>query len=137
MKKGDFIFVYGTLRRGERADLGKKASNFGVVPVGLDEINGRMYHMGAFPAVKAESGEFDSSKPVVTGEVFLVTDTSIMAVLDAYEGYPNLYTRLKTSTRGGRLVWVYVFPHPTTEDQLIIGGDWCRNRSLPNNQRMI
>lgn len=137
MKKGDCIFVYGTLRHGERAELAKKASNFGIVYIGLDVINGKMYHIGAYPGVKTEAGEFDPSKPTVTGEVFLATDTSIMAVLDAYEGYPHLFTRLKTTTRGGRVVWVYVYPHPTTEEQLIDGGDWCRSRQLPNKQRMI
>lgn len=137
MKKGDLIFVYGTLRHGERADLSRKASQFGVVYIGIDEINGKMYHMGAFPGVKASAGEFNSDNPTVFGEVFLATDTSIMAVLDAYEGYPNLFNRLQTMTRGGRLVWVYVYPHPTNDEQLIAGGDWCRNRQLNVNQRMM
>lgn len=30
MKKGDFLFVYGTLRKGERADLSKQERDFGV-----------------------------------------------------------------------------------------------------------
>lgn len=135
MKKGDLIFVYGTLRKGERADLSKKQSNFGVLYIGDDEINGMMYHFGAYPGVVAAPGEFDPRKPIVHGEVFLARDASIIALLDAYEGYPSFFDRCQIGTRSGRTVWVYTYPHPVTKEQHIQGGDWVRNRQLQVNQR--
>lgn len=129
MKKGDLIFVYGTLRKGERADLNKQASQFGVTYIGEDCINGKLYHLGAYPGVKTEAGVFCPDKPLVYGEVFRARDTSITAMLDAYEGYPYLYDRLQTETDKGRTVWVYVYNHPVTSDQQIESGDWVRNPS--------
>lgn len=141
MKKGDMIFVYGTLRSGERADLAKSSHQFDVARVGNDVINGKLYHLGAYPGVMTpaypEPVVFDYSKPLVHGEVFLVLNTSIMALLDAYEGYPTLYDRVQVPTARGKTVWVYIYNHPVTSDQLIEGGDWCRNREMPIRRRVI
>jgi gamma-glutamylcyclotransferase (GGCT)/AIG2-like uncharacterized protein YtfP len=87
MQKNEFIFVYGTLRRGERADLARQRHSFGVDYIGVDHINGCLYHLGAYPGVKAITRTYDPTDPVVTGEVFRIRETSITALLDAYEGY--------------------------------------------------
>lgn len=144
MKKGDCLFVYGTLRHGERADLSKQAHNFGVDFVGLDRINGRLYHLGSFPGVKLDpTSEWDPNSPVVVGEVFRVRDTSIIALMDAYEGYRpddptgGLYDRCKVGTNKGRTVWVYTYNHPVIEDQRIESGDWCKSKSLPVTNRRL
>jgi gamma-glutamylcyclotransferase (GGCT)/AIG2-like uncharacterized protein YtfP len=135
MKKGDLIFVYGTLRRGERADLAKQARNFGVDYIGVDRINGRLYHLGSFPGLKRDqTEEFTAGAPVVTGEVFRIRDNSVAALMDAYESYRpddpehGLYNRCQVQTEEGRTAWVYTYNHPVIEEQRIPGGDWCRNR---------
>jgi gamma-glutamylcyclotransferase (GGCT)/AIG2-like uncharacterized protein YtfP len=148
MKKGDLFFVYGTLRRGERADLQKQCRNFGVSFIGVERINGLLYHLGAFPGIKlltklAPSDEFVEGLPSVVGEVFRARDTSITAILDAYEGYDadnptqGLYNRLEVETSEGHMVWVYVYNGPVVSDQLIERGDWCRNREIPVRNRPI
>lgn len=128
MDKGDFIFVYGTLRKGERADLSKQTGQFGVTYIGLDAINGGLYHLGSYPGVKAAAEPFDADKPLVHGEVFLIRDLSIVSLLDAYEGYPHLYDRIQIESAAGRKVWVYIYQHPVTSDQQIQSGDWVKNR---------
>lgn len=129
MKKGELVFVYGTLRRGERADLARQQAQFGVSFIGTDAINGKMYHLGAYPGVKTEAVDvFERTKPSVIGEVFRIRHESIIILMDTYEGYPELYERLQTRTAEGRLVWVYTYNHPVTPDQLIESGDWVKNR---------
>lgn len=138
MKKGDFVFVYGTLRRGERADLAKQAHNFSVDHIGRDRVNGRLYHLGSFPGVKLEPlAEFQSDKPIIVGEVFRIQNTSVTAILDAYEGYDSdapergLYNRRTVETEKGRTVWIYTYNHPVIEAQRIESGDWCKNKDMP------
>lgn len=141
MQKGDFIFVYGTLRKGERADLSKSASSFSVKDFGMDTINGKLYHLGAFPGVKLlQSPSFDDSLPKVIGRVFFVLDPSIGAILDAYEGYrvdspkSGLYDRELVETFHGRLAWVYTYNGMVSEDQLIETGDWKNPRITVTRQ---
>jgi gamma-glutamylcyclotransferase (GGCT)/AIG2-like uncharacterized protein YtfP len=143
MLKGDFIFVYGTLRQGERMDLRNQKLNFEVDFISRDKINGRMYHIGTFPGVKDVNSRYDFNDPTVSGEVFRIRGSSIIAVLDAYEGYDadsptrGLYDRCQVKTERGRMVWVYTYNPPVRAEQLIEGGDWCRNRAtLVSGQRM-
>ncbi len=121
MKQGDYLFVYGTLRVGESADLSK---NMLLDFISEDSINGLIYDLGSFPGVKTSPGHFDAGQPAVLGDVFRIRDESITAQLDAYEGYPSLYDRIETETSGGRHVWVYVFQHPVLDDTRIVSGNW-------------
>lgn len=144
MNKDDFLFVYGTLRRGQYADLQKQAHHFNIRYCGEDRINGKLYHIGAYPGLKLVGGtDFNPKLPVVTGEVFLVGDPAIGAFLDAYEGYDadnpsqGLYDRRVLSTEKDRMVWVYLYNPHVTSDQLIESGDWCKNPDMPMRQRRL
>jgi gamma-glutamylcyclotransferase (GGCT)/AIG2-like uncharacterized protein YtfP len=152
VKKGDFIFVYGTLRRGERADLSKQSHNFGVKFCSIDRINGRMYHLGAYPGVKpltppeiaqTSGGEFHDKLPTISGEVFLVLNASVVAIMDAYEGYDSdepargLYDRHEVEAESGKTVWVYTYNPMVTADQLIESGDWCKNPDMPIRTKVL
>lgn len=144
MKKDDSIFVYGTLRRGERADLTKQFYAYGVDLLGPDRINGKLYHLGSFPGVKLSAlGDFDPAVPVVVGEAFRIHDASIVAILDAYEGYQSenpttgLYDRCQIQTERGRTVWVYTFNGMVIPEQQIESGDWCKNRQTSVNARRL
>jgi gamma-glutamylcyclotransferase (GGCT)/AIG2-like uncharacterized protein YtfP len=135
MQKNDLVFVYGTLRKGERMSLDRE---FGDVAgfVGNDVINGRMYSLGAYPGVKDVPNEFDHDLPCVYGEVYRIRDTSIIAILDAYEGYcedsptTGLYNRKVTETLKGRKVWVYIFNGKLLPVQLIDSGDWKKGTNV-------
>lgn len=144
MEQGDFIFVYGTLRRGQHADLHKQAHHFNVHYCGTDKINGKMYHLGAYPGIKRLLNPlFNPNFPTVLGEIFLVQDPSIGAFLDAYEGYisdnplQGLYDRQKLDTEKGKEAWTYLYNPPVTSDQLIESGDWCRNPDMPMRNRRL
>jgi gamma-glutamylcyclotransferase (GGCT)/AIG2-like uncharacterized protein YtfP len=121
MKKGDLLFVYGTLRPGESADMTKMA---GAKHLGSDAINGELFDLGWYPGAKAEPSHFDTGAPSIKGDVFELTDESIIPRLDSYEGYPNLYDRIQTHTAQERCVWVYTFNHGVTDNQKIASGDW-------------
>lgn len=122
MKKGDLIFVYGTLRSGQGMGLDRSPrSKF----IGTDRINGKMYDISWFPGVKTEPvGEFDAAGDIVEGDVFEILHDSQVASLDSYEGYPNLYNRIVTKSEAGRDVWVYVYNHPVREERRIQSGSW-------------
>lgn len=145
VKKNELIAVYGTLRRGERMDLSKEEFKYGVAFQGADRINGRLYHLGGYPGLKLlpEPHCWDATDPAVTIEVFRILDLSIVAIMDAYEGYipekpyKGLYDRCRVETERGRTVWVYCYNHPVTEDQRIDSGDWCRNREAPVRSRRL
>lgn len=141
MKKGDLLFVYGTLRRGERADINKNALVHSVSFIKNDSINGLMYHIGAFPGVKllsAPEAEYDPKLGAVIGEVYYIGDHSVSSILDHYEGYhedgTGLYNRFQVWTAGGRLVWVYTYNPDVISDQLIETGDWKNPRLKVTNR---
>lgn len=144
MKKGDRVFVYGTLRRGERADIRKFCAR-DVIFCCDDVISARMYHIGSFPGVKLVAGEkvWQPRLPSVVGEVFRIIHPSVTALLDAYEGYdadhPEMghYDRCEVETKSGLLVWVYLYNPMVIPDQLIESGDWCKSPSTIVSHRMI
>jgi gamma-glutamylcyclotransferase (GGCT)/AIG2-like uncharacterized protein YtfP len=143
MLKNDLVFVYGTLRRGERMDLTKQKCNFEVTFISPDKINGRMYSLGGFPGVKDVFARFDPKGPLVIGEVYKIRGMSIVALLDAYEGYnatepeEGHYDRCQVYTERGRLVWVYTYNPIVFPEQLIESGDWCKNRQTLGSGRNL
>jgi gamma-glutamylcyclotransferase (GGCT)/AIG2-like uncharacterized protein YtfP len=131
MRKGSLLFVYGTLRRGERADLSKHEKDFDVTYLGGDIINGKLYNLGSYPGVKELGGtEFDVSLPRVHGDVFRLESESIITILDHYEGYPYLYSRATTETMDGREVWVYTYNGEVDELRKIQSGDWVNRPQM-------
>lgn len=154
VKKGEFVFVYGTLRRGERADMTKKGVyDQDVTFCGKDRITANLYHLGAFPGIKLlkwldrpkkeEILEFVPDAPAVTGEIFMVHHPSVFAMLDAYEGYnaddprDGLYDRKEVITEKGEKAWVYIYNGPVINDQLIMSGDWCKNPTCSAEARTL
>jgi gamma-glutamylcyclotransferase (GGCT)/AIG2-like uncharacterized protein YtfP len=137
VQKDDYIFVYGTLRRGEVADLRKQAHNFDVLYICEDSVNGNLYDIGAFPGAKLLTPvqpEFDPKLPLIVGEVFRIRNTAICAILDHYEGYePDApeqghYNRCKVPSKSGKDVWIYTYNPFVRSEQMIPGGDWCKAR---------
>jgi gamma-glutamylcyclotransferase (GGCT)/AIG2-like uncharacterized protein YtfP len=131
MRVGSLLFVYGTLRRGERADLSKHEKEFGVTYLGEDRINGLIYNMGSYPGLKVgDPLEFDSLQPSVVGDVFRIENKSIITLLDHYEGYPYLYNRTEVPTEGDQLVWVYTYNGEVSDGQLLPAGDWINRPTI-------
>jgi gamma-glutamylcyclotransferase (GGCT)/AIG2-like uncharacterized protein YtfP len=109
---GGFVFVYGTLKRGH----GNHRLMTGTF-LGEDRISGKLYDLGAYPAVGRADG-------VVHGEVYLV-DGDTMARLDRLEGIPHLYQRVRVWTWTGIHAWVYMMaPERLRKERAIASGRW-------------
>ena len=86
--KGKPIFVYGTLRRGERAHHLFSGAPF--LGEARTEEGYALIDLGAYPGlVRAVSGR-------VVGEVYEV-GARRLAEIDAYEGHPELFRRVGLS----------------------------------------
>lgn len=119
------VFVYGTLRTGERL-----AGNLADCPRKPGQIRGRLYNLGWFPGLY-----LDRDSGPVLGEIVTVTP-EILARLDSIEGFhgydtQSLYYRvwLSKETRGDDGgCWTYVYAKPESEldeEKRIESGDWC------------
>lgn len=128
MQKDDYVFVYGTLRLGEGANLRYlKTAEY----IGEDRVNGLLYNLGSFPGLKAKKRQFTFDFPIVCGDVYCLTETEQAMNLDRYEGYPSLYSRIQTETESGITVWTYIYNGMVYDKQLISSGDWkARHSSL-------
>lgn len=101
-----YVFVYGTLKKGERANFKLDASDFrgGF----MTQMKFRLFGE-AFPMAF-----LDEEGHNVAGEVYYVDDPTLDR-LDQYEGYPGFYTRDKITVRGrttGLILscWMYHIP---------------------------
>jgi gamma-glutamylcyclotransferase (GGCT)/AIG2-like uncharacterized protein YtfP len=109
------LFVYGTLRPG-RAPAAIAAQARRLVTLGAATVRGRVYDLGYYPGAVLDP----AVRTTIAGTVLrLPDDPSVLAALDAYEGYVptdrarSLFVRARTSARladGRRLAcWVYVY----------------------------
>ena len=81
-----YIGVYGTLKKGQRAN--GMLANSPFVGEFRVSIPFQMYNLGSFPALIASEEEHG-----ITLEVYHVNDDAILQRLDRYEGYPSLYQK--------------------------------------------
>lgn len=98
-----FVFVYGTLKRGQGNHRWVASSRF----VKEDSMAGWDLHdMGHFPCVVR-------SKPsaIVHGEVYQVDRLTMMS-LDRLEGYPDHYDRIRKPTESNINAWIYYYTAP-------------------------
>lgn len=96
----DLLFAYGTLGPLPAEDDPRWTP---------DAIRGRLYDLGPYPVL------VDWDDPLVgwvEGHVRALADGELESNLDPYEGVDEgLFVRIRATTRLGRLVWVYVYPH--------------------------
>jgi len=106
------LFVYGTLRRGSPnkfAQLLEASARF----MGIGRIQARIYRFPNYPGAVASDDLADS----VSGELFELTDPSILAVLDAYEGaeFERATVSVRLDTGDPLQAWVYFLKAPPGE----------------------
>lgn len=86
------VFVYGTLRKGERANSMLQNS----VYCGKYYLKDcAMYDLGSYPGIKDDEGEY------VIGEVYFIDDETLKR-LDRYEGEGSLYERRTVTACNGK-----------------------------------
>ena len=101
----NLLFAYGTLAPGSRGE----AARAGWEP---DMVRGRMFDLGPYPGLVGVDDE-GTGAGWVAGFVRAVDGAELSGRLDEYEGVSEgLYRRVRTTTKGGRRVWVYVYARP-------------------------
>jgi gamma-glutamylaminecyclotransferase len=110
------LFVYGSLRRGERHHDLLAGARF----LGSHRTEPRyiMFDLGAYPGVVS------GGTTAISGDVFVIDEVTLER-LDAFEGCPDEYVRRQIPTPFG-LAWVYVCRRPPTRVPTILSGDWRR-----------
>ena len=110
------VFVYGTLRRGQRYHYLLRSSLF----YGLHRTEPQytMLDLGGFPGV------ISNGKQAMTGEIYGIT-ARVLRQLDRLEDYPDQYERkLITTARGP--AWIYLYQHARGDEPIVTNGDWLR-----------
>jgi gamma-glutamylcyclotransferase (GGCT)/AIG2-like uncharacterized protein YtfP len=128
----DYIFVYGTLRRGADTVMSRLLSqhaNF----VDTATYRAHLYKVNGYPGVVPSNDPNDK----VQGDVYQIHHADvILPLLDHYEevglGFPepNEYTRRKQTVllNNGCAIeaWVYIYNHPTEGLELIRPGNFIQ-----------
>lgn len=130
----DFLFVYGTLRRGQ--PLARYLDPVKARFVGEGNIVGRLFDLGDYPGATPDPKRFSRVK----GEVYeLLEPAETLPVLDDVEGFDarrperSLFERRSVTVRleaGADLTaWVYFYKKPLMQALEIPDGDFIRYRS--------
>lgn len=132
----DYIFVYGTLRRGTHSEMSKLLAKHAEF---IDDAayQGKLYKIDAYPGAVPS----DDPDDAVQGEVYKLHQAdAVLPLLDRYEEFgpefpePNEYTRRKQALllKNGRTMtaWVYLYNHPTEGLELIESGNFLNKPPL-------
>ncbi len=120
----DFLFVYGTLMRGQSdADIYhrfQEAATF----VGEATVLGQLYLIDWYPGLV-----LDPAGGPVHGELYRLPEGGdLLAALDTYEcigpdfPQPQEYKRLRHEVGSGGKAWIYAYQWSVTGKDLISGG---------------
>jgi gamma-glutamylaminecyclotransferase len=102
------LFVYGTLKRGERNHFRLADQEFlGAVTTAAQY---RVFDLGAHPGLVRDT----EHGLTICGELFAV-DARCLAALDAFEAVPELFVREPITVPGHELVWAYYLNTPAPE----------------------
>lgn len=116
--------VYGTLRKGQRANgIINTGDNF--IGAGRITEKARLANLGGFPAICPNL--VGDHQPVV--EAYQVESPDMVQALDRYEGFPRLYSkkRMKCVINEQELegvVYVMEDPNDTVRQPEVPDGDW-------------
>lgn len=111
------LFVYGSLKRGKYAAYMLEKAEF----IGKGVAKGKLLHICDFPGVIEGLGE-------VHGELYDISRIGLDR-LDAYEGYPDLFTRKEVEISDNNSqplgkAWMYFFAVPRGDERVIESGVW-------------
>ncbi|MEH6442551.1 MAG: gamma-glutamylcyclotransferase family protein [Oceanospirillaceae bacterium] len=136
--KNDLIMFYGSLQRGEYPHISLKLSAK-LEFVDNCTITGNLFDMGQYPACVQGEG-------VVHGELFKVTDSTVLETLDHFERYDagnlqqSLYIREKVSLISPAKyaidninVWTYIYNQELINNIAIHHGHWLNYKQETNN----
>lgn len=117
-----YVFVYGTLKRGE---INERLMDNGTTYVADGVIeNAGLVSMGYFPGLVL--GQCPSSY-YAQGEVYEMSHPSVLDTLDHLESEGRLYKRIIVPVKTKNmtiLCWAYVLLMNLPPDRLVINGNW-------------
>ena len=108
------VFVYGTLKRGQRNEHFMHGARF--LGRHVTKKNYSMYTFGDFPAVCQRGAH------AISGEVYQIDDR-LFCRLDDLEWYPHFYQRIEIPTNWGD-AWMYIVRFGLCRDRKRISGSW-------------
>lgn len=112
------VFVYGTLKKGQPNHYLLQDADF----LGECVLSGgyRMVNLGWYPGVVRQTKDGQD----VQGEVYRV-DQPTFHSLDALEGHPTFYSRVKVPTPW-KNAWIYTLPEAYLDGRYpdVEGGQW-------------
>ena len=122
-----FVFVYGTLRRGDDNDINRLVPP--PVLMGSATVNGQLFHLGRYPGMLLGGGTD------VVGEVYAITPELERKLDEIEELYPQQtdeYFKRDISVRvDGRTLACIVYeinPAYVEDKPVIQSGDWVKDR---------
>jgi len=132
----EYLFVYGTLRRGSASDMYRLLAR-NADYIGDACYQGRLYRIEDYPGVVASKHPAEQVK----GEVYALWEPAkILSMLDDYEGCgpgynePTEYFRARQEVvlDDGRklMAWVYIYQHPADGLEHIASGDYLPDKPV-------
>jgi gamma-glutamylcyclotransferase (GGCT)/AIG2-like uncharacterized protein YtfP len=120
-----YVFVYGTLRRGEQRDINRLQP--APIFISLGHIKGTLYDLGSYPGVRLGGAQW------VQGEVYQITlelERQLDAIEEVWPQQTGEYARraVVVQCAGASLTClVYEVAEQRTSGRVIIGsGDWLK-----------
>lgn len=110
------VFVYGSLRRGQRYHALLRGAQF--IAAHVTPPRYTMLNLGPYPGVVC------GGTTTVTGEIYRVDD-AMLARLDRLEDVPHQYQRVSMSTPHGAC-WIYLYRQSGGNVPVVGSGDWLR-----------
>ena len=103
----NFLFVYGTLKKGFRANFLLEKEKFISNAITVNKFCMISSELGNYPLLYNDISNFGKQ---IYGEVYLVSDDTLIE-LDVYEGVPTLYERKKiiVEINDKKLIDVFVY----------------------------
>ena len=108
------IFVYGTLKRGQRNAHHMHGAQY--VGRHVTERIYSMYEFGGYPAVCRDG------RHAISGEIYRISDRHF-EILDVFESYPEFYQRIEIPTRWGD-AWMYIVEPALCRGRDLVIGSW-------------
>jgi gamma-glutamylcyclotransferase (GGCT)/AIG2-like uncharacterized protein YtfP len=132
-RRDSLLFVYGTLRPFVDVPMARWLRRVARLQGGC-RTRGRLYDLGPYPAIKPPRAPRDS----VEGDLFRVTNSRILHVLDRYEAGGALrrprFARERCVVRlargGCREAWIYRYRFSVLGRTPIVGGDYRAHRHV-------
>ncbi len=126
-----YLFVYGTLRRGEPTEFARTLEAEAQF-AGEATVSGRLYRLPHYPCmIRGDDG-------AVKGDLFTGASDTLMRELDDWEGADYRRETIVANRSNGTVVeaWIYVYTAPLDGLPLITSGDWLKHKSGLHNEAL-